>query len=107
MRSKALKRSAALVAFWLAGGGIAAAAAAFNCGSFAMMGGAEILCSHIDPSAPAQICNFSWDLMSSETGQTIVNGTFTLPPGVSNAVVYQGSGFSYPLANPIILCQGQ
>jgi len=30
-----------------------------------------------------------------------------LAPGISNDVVYQGSGFSYALSNTIVLCQGR
>ena len=89
--------------------GIAAAADAaqpFTCGSFAMMGGAELLCSHVDPAAPPQICTFSWALMGP-AGQTVVTGSFMLVPGLTNATVYQGSGFSYALSSPIVLCQGR
>jgi hypothetical protein len=83
----------------------ALAAPAFTCGGFAILGGAQILCSQTDPVAPAQICNFSWTLMGSGAGPTVVNGSFLLTPGVANATVYQGSGYSYALSNPIILCQ--
>ena len=84
----------------------ALAAAPFVCGGFAMLGGAQLLCSHVDPTAPAQVCTFSWSLMGP-TGQTIVSGTFLLTPGLTNATVYQGSGFSTALTSPIVLCQGR
>jgi hypothetical protein len=38
---------------------------------------------------------------------TVVSGSFLLAPGISNDAVYQGSGFSYALSNPIVLCQGR
>jgi hypothetical protein len=34
-----------------------------------------------------------------------VQGSFLLTPGETNGVVYQGSGYSYALSSPIILCQ--
>jgi len=80
---------------------------AFSCGGFALLGGAQLLCSHIDSQAPAQTCTFSWALMATNTGLTVVTGSFLLAPGISNDTVYQGSGFSYALSNPIVLCQGR
>lgn len=99
------KAVALLLVLALAGAGPASAGPAFSCGGFAMLGGAELACSHIDPEAPTQICNFSWALMGAK-GQSVVQGSFLLAPGVSNVVVYQGSGFSYALSSPIVLCQG-
>jgi len=64
------------------------------------------LCSHIDPTAPPQSCSFFWSLMSTDDTTSVVQGTFLLEPGTSNAVVYQGFGFNMALANPIIICQG-
>ena len=93
-------------AITLLGAGSAAAKPAFSCGGFAMLGGAQLACSHIDPEAPSQICTFSWALMGT-TGQQIVNGSFLLAPGTSNMTEYQGSGFNYALSNPIVLCQAR
>ena len=59
------------------------------------------------PMAPAQSCNFSWTLMSSGNQQSVVNGSFVLAPGVQNSIVYQGSGYAYALAMPVVLCQGR
>lgn len=88
--------------------GPAAAAPAFSCGGFAMAGGAELLCSHVDPKAPAQVCTYSWTLLASATNAaSVVGGSFLLPPGVSNAIVYQGSGYTSALSPPVILCQGR
>ena len=83
------------------------AGAPFSCAGAAMAGGAELLCSHTDPQAPAQVCSFSWTLMTSGNQQSVVNGSFLLPPGVQNAVVYQGSGYAYALSMPVVLCQGR
>jgi hypothetical protein len=85
----------------------ARAASAVSCGGFAMLGGAQINCSHVDPRAPTQFCTFSWSLADSANVQRIVEGTFLLPPGSSNATVYQGSGFATALSQPIVLCQGR
>ena len=76
----------------------------FSCGGFAMLGGAQLICSHVNPEAPAQFCTFSWALMGP-TGQSIADGSFMLPRGVQNATVYQGSGYTGELSNPIVLCQ--
>ncbi len=83
------------------------AGAAFRCVGFAQAGGAELLCSHTDPGAPTQICSFSWTLMSTASQRSLVNGSFLLARGMTNVVVYQGSGFAYPLAGPVVLCQGR
>jgi hypothetical protein len=69
-------------------------------------GGAQLICSHIDPTAPPQSCSFFWSLMSTDDTTSVVQGTFLLEPGTSNAIVYQGFGFNMALANPIIICQG-
>ena len=87
--------------------GAVALAAPFSCAGMAAAGGAELLCSHADPEAPAQFCTFGWTLMTLGSGQSVVSGSFTLPTGVSNSVVYQGSGIAYALTSPIVLCQGR
>lgn len=83
----------------------ALARAPFSCAGIALAGGAELLCSHTDPDASTQACSFSWTLMTLGNQQSVVNGSFLLPTGVANSVVYQGSGFAYALSNPIVLCQ--
>lgn len=88
-------------------GAAALARAPFSCAGLAVAGGAELMCSHTDPDAPAQTCSFSWTLMTTGNQQSLVNGSFLLPTGVANSVVYQGSGFAYALSNPIVLCQGR
>jgi hypothetical protein len=85
----------------------AEAAPAYACGGFALAGGAQLLCSHIDPKAPTQTCSFFWSLMTTDNRTDVVQGTFLLVPGTANAVVYQGFGFNEALANPIVLCQGR
>ena len=91
----------------LASGGTAAAAAPFSCGGFALLGGAQLLCSHVDSHAPTQMCTFSWALTTLKGTPTVQQGTFVLPPGSINAQVYQGSGYSGELSGPIVLCQGK
>ena len=44
--------------------------------------------------------------MTTDDLTSVVQGTFLLEPGTSNAIVYQGFGFNMALANPIIKCQG-
>ena len=85
----------------------AQAAAPYSCGGFALLGGAQLLCSHVDPKAPPQICTFSWALMTEASGARVAQGSFLLVPGVSNATVYQGSGFSRELSPPLSMCQGE
>jgi hypothetical protein len=84
----------------------AQAAQPYACGGAALAGGAQLICSHTDPTAPPQSCNFFWSLMSTDDTTSVVQGTFLLEPGTSNAVVYQGFGYNMVLANPVITCQG-
>lgn len=83
------------------------ASPAFSCGGFALLGGAQLLCSHVDPDAPAQTCTFSWSLLTSDSKVNVVTGSFLLPVGVQNETVYQGSGFNGTLTSPVVLCQGR
>ena len=78
-----------------------------NCGGAAMAGGAELMCSHVQPAAPPQVCTYSWTLMSTIGTLSTIQGSFLLPPGASNQPVYQGYGFSNALSEPIVLCQGR
>jgi hypothetical protein len=100
-------RTAIVLASLLGAGPALADAPAYSCGGFAMMGGAELLCSHTDPKAPPQFCTFSWAMMTTANTQSVVQGAFLLQPGAYNQIVYSGSGFNYVLSNPIILCQGR
>jgi hypothetical protein len=84
----------------------AAAKDAVSCGGAAMLGGAQLNCSHVQPKAPPQFCTFSWALHTTAGEQKIVEGSFSLPPGASNVQVYQGSGFDSALSNPIVICRG-
>lgn len=83
------------------------AEAAVSCGGFAMLGGAQIACSHVAPRQPLQLCTFSWTLATAENALSTVTGSFVVPPGASNITVYQGAGFTTALSNPIVLCQGR
>jgi hypothetical protein len=87
--------------------GPAMAGAVFSCGGFAQLGGAQLLCSHVDPAAPTQICTYSWTLAGAGGSPSVVQGSFMLAPGQSNVTVYQGNGFAYALATPVVLCQGR
>ncbi len=86
--------------------GSAQAAPKVACGGAAMMGGAQLLCSNVDQGHAVQTCTYSWSLVTMDGISTVVQGSFRLPPGTSNAIVYQGSGFSAALSEPIILCEG-
>jgi hypothetical protein len=85
----------------------ALAKSAVNCGGAALIGGAQLLCSHVDPKAPAQLCTFSWALATAANQTQVVSGSFLLAPGVSNLQVYEGSGFTHAMSEPIVLCQGK
>ncbi|MGI3899604.1 MAG: hypothetical protein ACRYGP_32400 [Janthinobacterium lividum] len=85
----------------------ALAAPPFTCGGFAQLGGAQLLCSHVDPKAPTQICTYSWTLAATNGAPSVVQGSFMLTPGQANVTVYQGNGFAYPLGTPVVLCQGR
>ena len=84
-----------------------AAHQAVSCGGAALLGGAQLLCSHVDPQAPVQSCTFSWALATATNQTQVVSGTFLLAPGVSNLQVYQGGGFAHAMSPPIVLCQGR
>lgn len=78
-----------------------------NCGGAALLGGAQLLCSHMNPREPAQLCTFSWALATQNNQTQVVQGSFLLQPGASNMQVYQGSGFAHAMSEPIVLCQGK
>lgn len=102
---KLLLAAAALVS--AATGGPAFAKTAVNCGGAALLGGAQLVCSHIDPKAPTQLCTFSWALATATNQTQVVSGSFLLQPGSSNVQVYQGAGFTHAMSEPIVLCQGK
>ena len=88
-------------------GGPAVAKTVVSCGGAALLSGAQLLCSHTDPKAPAQLCTFSWALATLANQTQVVSGSFLLPPGSSNVQVYEGGGFSHAMSGPIVLCQGK
>ena len=110
-RGPALTGAALLCATWFVltlGTHPAAAAPRFvSCGGAAMLGAALLNCSHLAPTKPAQLCNFSWSLLQVGNVPQVVSGSFLLPPGANNAQVYQGAGYVAALASPVILCQDQ
>ena len=57
------------------------AAQPYACGGAALGGGAQLICSHIDPTAPPQSCNFFWSLMTTDDMTSVVQGTFLLERG--------------------------
>jgi hypothetical protein len=81
----------------------AAAATPAVCAGAAMMGGAQLMCSLPAP-APAQLCTYSWALMTTDGQPKVVNGSFLLPPGVTNMQIYQAFGFNSELSAPIVIC---
>jgi hypothetical protein len=87
--------------------GPAAAQTVVSCGGAVAAGGAELLCSHVNPRAPAQLCTYSWALSTPANQIQIVDGDFLLPPGSSNVQVYQGAGFARATSEPIVICQGK
>jgi hypothetical protein len=78
-----------------------------SCGGAALLGGAQLLCSHIDPHEPPQLCTFSWALATPANQMQVVQGSFLLQPGVANLEVYQAAGFAHAMSEPIVLCQGK
>jgi hypothetical protein len=97
----------AAVAGPLAALGPAFAKTIVSCGGAALLGGAQLMCSHIDPAEPAQLCTFSWALATASNQTQVIQGSFLLPPGASNVQVYEGSGFLHAMSEPIVLCQGR
>ncbi len=83
------------------------AASPVSCAGAVMMGGAQLMCTHLDPTAPPQFCTFSWALATTANVTQVVDGSFLLPPGASNMQIYQGSGFSTALSQPIVMCQNK
>lgn len=106
-KTRRLTILAALPSFFLSSANPALAKAVVSCGGAALLGGAQLLCSHLDPKEPAQLCTFSWALVTPSNQTQIVRGSFLLPPGSANVQVYQSGGFSYAASEPIILCQGR
>lgn len=88
-------------------GGPALAASSVNCGGAALMGGAELLCSHVNPRAPAQLCTFSWALATAANQTQVVSGSFLIEPGAANVQVYESGGFVRAVSGPIVICQGR
>jgi len=82
-------------------------AAVVNCSGAAMVGGAQLVCSHVDPKSPAQLCTYSWALATTGNQTQVIEGTVLLVPGASNVTVFQGSGFSHAMSGPIVMCQGK
>ena len=78
-----------------------------NCAGAALVGGAQLLCSHVDPKSPAQLCTYSWALATMTNQTQVVSGTFLMTPGASNVTVYQGVGFAHAMSDPIVMCQGK
>lgn len=102
-----MDRRGAMVALMILTPATALAAPAFSCGGFAQLGGAQLLCSHVDAAAPTQICTYSWTLAGAGNAPDVVQGSFMLAPGQQNVTVYQGSGFAYALSTPVVLCQAR
>jgi hypothetical protein len=102
-----LRLGAGAALLWPLAAGPALAKSAVSCGGAALLGGAQLVCSHVDPRQPAQLCTFSWALATPANQTQIVSGSFLIPPGTSNQQVYFGSGFGHAMSGPIVLCQGK
>lgn len=98
---------AALVAGLAALAEPAFAASAVSCGGAALLSGAELLCSHVNPRAPAQICTYSWALTTTANQTQVVSGSFLIEPGAANVEEYEGGGFIRAVSGPIVICQGK
>jgi len=70
-----------------------------------MMGAAALLCNHTNPEAPAQICTYSWALMTTDGVTKVVDGSFLISPGTANMQVYSANGYSTQLTGPIVMCR--
>jgi hypothetical protein len=101
-----LRGTAAIIAV-AATSGSAVAGSPVSCGGAAMLTGAQLLCSHVDPKEPTQLCTFSWALATPANQSQVVQGSFLLQPGAQNIQVFQGSGFTHAMSEPIVLCQGK
>ncbi len=85
----------------------ALAKTAASCAGAALLSGAQLICSHVDPQAPEQFCNYEWALATAANQTQVIQGSFLLPPGASNVQVYTGYGFVRAMSPPIVLCQGR
>ncbi len=78
-----------------------------QCAGAAMAGGAQLVCNHLGPTAPAQLCTYSWALATMDNVTQVVTGTTLVPPGANNMTVYQSAGFAHAMGEPIVMCQGK
>lgn len=106
-RKRIFLKVAALAAGLAPVAGPAFAASAVSCGGAALLSGAELLCSHVNARAPAQLCTYSWALTTTANQTQVVSGSFLLEPGASNVQVYAGGGFIRAVSGPIVVCQGK
>jgi hypothetical protein len=84
-----------------------AAASPASCAGVVLFGSAELMCSQVDQRALAQLCTYSWALMTTGGATKVVDGSFLLPPHTSNMQIYQGIGFDNQLSEPIVMCRGK
>jgi hypothetical protein len=82
----------------------ALAAPAASCAGAVMMGAAALMCNDSAPDQPAQICSYSWALMTAEGVTKVVDGSFLIAPGTANMQVYSANGYSTQLTGPIVMC---
>jgi hypothetical protein len=109
-RSRSVRRLALATLIVTLGFAIATPACArtiVQCAGAAMSGGAQLICNHLVPSAPAQLCTYTWALATMDNVTQVVTGTTLVPPGANNMTVYQGSGFAHAMSEPIVMCQGK
>ena len=90
---------------WLAAMSPAAAASPVSCGGAVMLNAAALMCSHLNPQAPPQLCTYSWSLLTTDGKTKVASGSFLLQPGATNLPIYQANGFLNALSPPIVMCQ--
>lgn len=84
--------------------GVAQAQQVASCAGEVLAGAAYLACSHTVPSAPTQLCNYTWSLQT-DTGLHTFQGYFALLPGQANRVVFQAGNISAQIGGSIVLCQ--
>ena len=75
-----------------------------SCAGALLAGAAYLACSHTVPSAPTQLCTYSWSLQT-DAGLRTFQGFFSLLPGQMNRVVFQTGDVTAQIGGSIVICQ--
>ena len=86
------------------GPSIASADQVASCAGALIAGAAYLACSHMVPSAPTQLCTYSWSLQT-DAGLHTFQGFFSLLPGQMNRVVFQTGSVTAQIGGSIVICQ--